>query len=700
MKPFSFYRCEVLSHPLSAVKGVGTKKDETFRLSGFSSVGDLLYYRPRKYIDRSRLDSAQTIETGKVIQIIAIVKSIHEVGYSKKRLEVAVSLPGLVIKIVFFRFSKWLKDYFEAGDTIFFSGKIENYRGIWQMVHPDFEVMGKSNDKQLEQGIVSFYKTTEQMKKTHLDSRALRRVIYDCLEYCQNFFNDPLESKTMTELGLPSLLQSLKQLHFPDSAKNFFRALIRLKTDEIMPLMFLLEYRKMYEKKQKVPKIAFSQDAVVSTKSKFPFELTNGQKSVIDDIITDISSQRLTNRLIQGDVGSGKTAVAFFFVMLFANAGYQSVIMAPTEVLAKQHYMNFMNIAGDEISCALLTGDTKEKQKIKDSILNKQTMVLIGTHALIEDDVTFDRLAFAVIDEQHRFGVDQRLKLIKKSGWDYRPHVIHMTATPIPRTMTQTLYGDLDVSVIDELPPGRQPITTKVVPQNELEKIYKFVEDKLDDGCQAFFIYPLVEEGKTEKLKSAVETALHLTETIFPNKKIGLLHGKMKSSQKETAITDFRNKMVDILVSTTVVEVGVDIPNATIMVIENAERFGLSQLHQLRGRVGRGNKKSYCFVIPSSDIAPDSLNRLEIFAKNSSGFKLSQEDLNLRGPGEFTGIRQSGITEFTFVNLKNDSKLISKVRKFAAYYLGKKTTADKNFITTMQNYLKTEYKDKVIRLEG
>jgi len=702
LNPLAYHYFNDLKQKISVLNGVGSKKEIALRSAGLKDLGSLLFYKPRKYIDRTTLDKKDTLVDGDVVQSIGEVKTVKEIGVGrKKRLIVTVFASDFFIDLAFFRYNKWLKDHFTIDSTIFFTGKLKFYNG-WQLVHPEFEIMANRDEKTLSQGIVPFYRISDNLKQVNIDSRYLRKLIDQAFSLITEKSKDYYPQFLSEKLKTADFFQSLYEIHFPTSRENYFKAQNRMKIDEILPLLFLLAMRKKQQVKEDTFKVDITKKDIDYILSLFPFEFTTGQQSVVGSVIEDINSGKIANRLIQGDVGSGKTAVAFFFMILFSGFGYQSVMMAPTEVLAKQHYYKIKELLfGLNFQIFLLTGSTtaKEKEKIKGIIATGETTIVIGTHALIEDDVVFNNLGFVVVDEQHRFGVDQRLRLIKKNKAGLKPHIIYMTATPIPRTIVQTLYGDLDTSIIDTMPMGRQPITTGIVYENKIEKMYGFIKQELDAGRQAYFIYPLVDDSDKINLKSAIVQAEEMAEVHFKGYSVGLLHGKLKGAEKDRILTEFKEKKFNILVSTTVVEVGVDVPNSTIMVIEHAERFGLSQLHQLRGRVGRGSFKSYCFLIPSPEIADESLIRLQVMEKTSSGFDLSEEDMKLRGPGEFTGIRQSGITEFNYINLVKDVKMISNIRNIVTEYLYL-PSRDEKFIKFVKHYLTKEFKEKVLHLDA
>ncbi len=687
MQPLAYHFFDEFKLPLSTLKGIGTNKELALKSAGIADLGSLLFNKPRKYIDRTTLGKKDSLQDGATIQSIGEVKGVKEMGIGKKkRLIVTVFATDFFIDLTFFRYNNWLKDHFKIGSTLFFTGKLGYFNG-WQIVHPECEIMGSKDDTALIGGIVSFYRISEPLKKIGIDSRAIRSLVNQALNLLEGKIGEYYPQKISQNLKVGDLFSAIKEIHFPTSRENYFKAQNRMKVDEILPLLFLLSMRKKSEEISKFSELNITKKDIDYILSLFPFEFTTGQKGVIFSTLEDIKNGKTSNRLIQGDVGSGKTAVAFFFMILFSGFGYQSVMMAPTEVLAKQHYQKLQEMLfGLNFPIFLLTGSTtaKEKQKIKSIIATGETTIVIGTHALIEDGVEFNNLGFVVVDEQHRFGVEQRLKLIKKNKSNQKPHIIYMTATPIPRTVVQTLYGDLDTSIIDVLPMGRQPITTGVIFEDRQEKMFDFIKSELNAGRQAYFIYPLVDDSEKMNLKSAIMQAEEIAENHLKGYTVGLLHGKLKASEKEQVLKDFKEQKYHALVSTTVVEVGVDVPNATIMVVENAERFGLSQLHQLRGRVGRGSFKSYCFLLPSPTIAEDSLVRLRVMENTTSGFDISEEDMKLRGPGEFTGIKQSGITEFNYINLIKDQNMISNIKEFCLNYLG-----DQDKDTKFLNILKS-----------
>ena len=536
------------------------------------------------------------------------------------------------------------------------------------MLHPEFDKLTESGERDfLHTGrIIPLYPSTDTLTKVGLDSRGFRRVLKIAVKDFTKHFQETLPKEIVARQNLTDLKNAIKHVHFPENKKWLAAARKRLKFDELFYLELMLAYRKrnmeVHRKGIEFLKVGKRTKTLIES---LPFELTDAQKKVIREIRTDMKKSIPMNRLLQGDVGSGKTVVALISILMSIENGYQAALMAPTEILADQHYVTMRKLLKElGIEVALLVGAQKknERKEILKCIKEGKTQIVVGTHALIQEGVEFDRLGLVIIDEQHRFGVMQRATLMEKG---LTPDVLVMTATPIPRTLSMTLYGDLDVSVIDELPPGRKPVKTVWRSDTRRSEVYKYVKSKVDEGAQVYIVFPLIEESEKVDLQAAIDNYEKLQSGLFSNKTVGLLHGRLKSDEKERIMGEFKSGKIQILVSTTVIEVGVDAPNATIMIIENAERFGLPQLHQLRGRVGRGEKKSYCFLIAQYPLSAEAKVRLNTMTETTDGFKIAEVDLKLRGPGEFFGTKQHGLPKLRIADIVKDTELLIKARNEA-----------------------------------
>ena len=644
------------------VKNVGPKRAALLNKMGIECLNDFFYFPPRDYEDRRKVTKIFNAKDGEKVVIIGKIVNYEEVKINKDLtiLNYSVEDDTGIIRITFFN-QIYIKNYLSKGTIAAFYGKIEYTYGVKQMKSPDFQVLNTQDDFQKE--ILPVYPLTAGLTQNII--RNISREVVNQTFFLEEFLpNDFIE-----EFNLLTLKKRLKGLHFPLSFYHKNRALYSLKYEEAILFELAIIYVKLKLKENKKTE---GKQIKGELSNKFidmlNFELTDAQKRCYEEIKNDLTSYYPMNRLLQGDVGSGKTVVSELAVIDVCEAGYQSAIMVPTSVLAKQQ---FNRISKDfeplGLKTELLIGETKENDKIaiKERLKNGEIDVIIGTHAIIQEDVEFKKLGFVVIDEQQRFGVNQRLQLIKKGN---QPDILVMTATPIPRTLAMTFYGDMDVSVLDEMPKGRKPIKTFLVPDSKMNSVYRFVKQELDQNNQIFFIYPLVEESETLDLKNATEMYEKLAH-VFNDYKVGLLHGKLPSSEKNEIMDKFMKKEYNILVATSVVEVGIDVPDATVMVIEHPDRFGLSQLHQLRGRVGRGKKQSYCFLIIDKKINRETRQKLSAFSKTNDGFKVAEIDLQWRGPGKFFGVEQHGIPEFKFLDLIEDFSIISQSRKKVEQFL-------------------------------
>jgi ATP-dependent DNA helicase RecG len=650
-----------LDAKLTVLQGVGPRHAETLGNLGLQTLGDMLYYYPRRYDDYSQLKPIKDLFYGEQITVIGAIQSVHSRpirGGKASIIEVIISDGTAGLRLSFFN-QPWLANRFKAGDAISVSGKVDQYLGRLVMNSPDWEPVEVENLH--TNRIVPVYSLTERVTQ-----KWLRNVMKQVVEYWAPRVADALPESVRSSAGLLSLPQALLQVHFPDSQDKLKAARERLAFDEIFYLQMGVLRQKIDWKSVDARRFPVSDEWMEARLKSLPFTLTGAQQNALKDIRTDLDSGKPMNRLLQGDVGSGKTVVAALAAAMLTANGAQAAIMSPTSILAEQHYRNFTRLlAGEkgilqEGQIRLLVGDTPEPEKevIRAGLTDGSIKIVIGTHAIIEEPVMFQDLQLAVIDEQHRFGVEQRAALRTKGT---NPHLLVMTATPIPRSLALTLYGDLDLSVIDEMPAGRIPVNTYVLRPQERERAFTLLRGQIKDGKQAFIIYPLIEESDKIEARAAVDDYETLSKEVFPDLKMGLLHGRMRPQEKDETMLKFRDRKYDILVSTTVIEVGVDVPNATVMLIEGADRFGLAQLHQLRGRVGRGSDQSYCLLIPTHEDAAEN-ERLRAMSESNDGFVLAEKDLQQRGPGEFLGTRQSGYSSGLRMASIMDVKLIEKAR--------------------------------------
>lgn len=647
-----------LDAKLTVLQGVGPRNAESLAKLGMITLGDMLYYFPRRYDDYSQLKPIKELFYGEQVTVIGTIDSVHSRpirGGKASIIEVIISDGTGGLRLSYFN-QPWLANRFKKGDAISVSGKIDQYLGRLVMNSPDWEPI--EVESLHTNRIVPVYSLTERITQ-----KWLRNLMNQVITYWAPAVVDALPESVRSSAGVMPLSEALLQVHFPESQDKLEAARKRLAFDEIFYLQMGVLQQKRDWKSVDARRFTIPDESLDSLKNSLPFTLTSAQQNAVNDIRADLDSGKPMNRLLQGDVGSGKTVVAALAAAMITSNGAQAAIMAPTSILAEQHYQSFVKMLKDVLKpeeIRLLVGDTpeSEKEEIRNGLANNTIKIVIGTHAVIEGPVQFAELQFAVIDEQHRFGVEQRANLRNKGT---NPHLLVMTATPIPRSLALTLYGDLDLSIMDELPAGRQPINTFVLRPQERERAFTLLRGQLDDGKQAFIIYPLIEESEKIDARAAIDDYETLSKEVFPNRKLGLLHGKMRPAEKDETMLKFRDRKYDILVSTTVVEVGVDVPNATVMLIEGADRFGLAQLHQLRGRVGRGSDQSYCLLIPTHEDKAEN-ERLQAMAESNDGFFLAEKDLQIRGPGEFLGTRQSGYASSLRMASIIDVKLIEKAR--------------------------------------
>lgn len=654
---------------ITYLPGVGPKKAEILQKeAGISSYEDLLFYFPYKYIDRSRFYKVAEISGNMpYIQLKGQILYFDTLGEGRSKRLVGKFSDGTgVIDLVWFKGLNYVTDKYRPNTEYIVFGKPTEFGHTYNIPHPDIDSIEQAD--QVAKGLTPFYNTSEKMKKSFLNSRAIQNLQYTLLSWLNWELPETLSPDVLGRIRMMPMKEAMRNIHFPESAAKLRDAQLRLKFDELffiqLNILRTASMRKLKLRGIVFPTVGHAFNTFY--KDYLPFELTNAQKRVVREIRMDMGSGRQMNRLLQGDVGSGKTLVGLLSMLLAIDNHCQACMMAPTEILATQHYATVMDFLKDmDIKVALLTGSTKkkEREKILPAIASGEIQIVIGTHALIEETVVFSSLGLAIIDEQHRFGVEQRSRLWMKSA--VVPHVLVMTATPIPRTLAMTLYGDLDVSVIDELPPGRKPIQTLHRYDNKKAQLYDFLRKEIRKGRQVYVVYPLIEGSEKLDYKD-LEAGFETFKEVFPEYKVCMVHGRMKAADKEAEMQKFISGEAQILMATTVIEVGVNVPNASVMVIESAERFGLSQLHQLRGRVGRGAEQSYCILVSSYKLSNDTRKRLEIMVNSTNGFEIAEADLRLRGHGDLEGTRQSGEgVDLKIANLAADGQILQYARDIA-----------------------------------
>ena len=660
---------DITTRDIKYLQGVGPQRATMLNKElNIFSLHDLLYYFPYKYVDRSRLYYIHEIDGNMpYIQLKGQILSFETIGEGRQRRLIAHFSDGTgVVDLVWFQGVKYLIGKYKVHEEYIVFGKPTVFNGRINIAHPDID---QAKDLTLStMGLQPYYNTTEKMKRAGLNSHALEKLMKNAFGLLQGEFSETLSWKIVKENHLMSLDEALRNIHFPQNPEKLRRAQYRLKFEELFYVQLnILRYTK--DRQRKYRGLVFGRVGEVFNTfylQNLPFQLTGAQKRVVKEIRKDMGSGRQMNRLLQGDVGSGKTLVALMSMLIALDNEYQACMMAPTEILAAQHYETIKQLLfGMNVRVELLMGSVKGKKReeILKGLLTGEIQILIGTHAVLEDSVGFSSLGMVVIDEQHRFGVAQRAKLWTKNV--NPPHVLVMTATPIPRTLAMTLYGDLDVSVIDELPPGRKPIQTIHQFDNRRTSLYAGIRKQIDEGRQVYIVYPLIKESEKMDIKNLEEGYMQICKE-FPDCQISKVHGQMKPSDKDAEMQRFVNGETQIMVATTVIEVGVNVPNASVMVIENAERFGLSQLHQLRGRVGRGAEQSYCILVTSYKLSEDTRKRLEIMVQTNDGFEIAEADLKLRGPGDLEGTQQSGVAfDLKIADIARDGQLLQHVREVA-----------------------------------
>ena len=653
----------ILDRDIKYLPGIGEKRAALLdKELGIRTFRDMLYTFPYRYIDRSRVYSISEIDSSMAyIQLRGRIIRTSTAGTGKgARLIATLRDDSGTIDLVFFKGVKWIQDKLSPNREYIVFGKPSLFNGGWNMVHPELDPVGESGASSWPSTLIGIYSSTDKLRNNGISIKVFARFQQTLQQKIAGAVQETLPQEVLSSQKLPSLAFALANIHFPKDMRSLEAARYRLKFEEL----FFLQLSLLRQKN-----VRMSGASGILFHSRLPYELTGAQKRVIKEIRRDTVSGKQMNRLLQGDVGSGKTMVALLTALIAVDNGYQACVMAPTEVLAVQHFRNFeRSLAGSEVRVALLTGSTKakERREIDEGLRSGEIDILIGTHAVIEDNVVFSRLGFVVIDEQHRFGVDQRARLRLKASEP--PHILVMTATPIPRTLAMTLYGDLDVSVIDELPPGRKPVQTIHVTEGQRFKMYDFIKSEIRKGRQAFIVYPLIKESEKldyQNLEQGYNTVVDYFKA--PEFVTAVVHGQQKNEDKAFDMKLFADGKADILVATSVIEVGVDVPNASVMVIESAERFGLSQLHQLRGRVGRGAEKSYCLLMTGYKLSEDSRKRIELMCSTNDGFELAEADLRMRGPGDMEGTRQSGLAfDLRIADLGKDSPILNQARAAAS----------------------------------
>ena len=686
---------DALKQKIEFIKGVGPQKASLLNSEvGIYNLFDMVQYFPFRYEDRSKIEKLGNVNEESVdgVYLVKIISKKTTKKFRSKNLKVKVKDSTGYAELVWLKGVDWVEDKMVVGKKYLIFGKPKVYKNTISFIHPETNEQQKTT-----LGIRPVYPTTEKLKRGFINNRFFNKIIGGVLKKVIPNIKENLSQKITKKAGIISRSEALQNIHLPKNKEMILSAKKRLKFEELFFLQLqILQLKK--NRLQAFPGYIFNKKNHINKfyKNHMPFELTSAQKRVVKECYENMCSGKQMNRLIQGDVGSGKTIVAFLCMLFPIESNSQVALMAPTEVLAEQHFKSIYNQAKKlNLSVALLTGSTKPKDR--ELLLNKlskgEINILIGTHALIEERVKFKQLGLVVIDEQHKFGVAQRAKLWSKKE-KYYPHILVMTATPIPRTLALTLYGDLDVSVIDELPKGRKKIITSHRNDNSRLKVLNFIKETINSGSQVYVVYPLIEESEKKDHKDLMDGYESLKK-YFPNTQIGVLHGRMKSENKDYEMTRFLEAKTKILVSTTVIEVGVDVPNASVIIIESAERFGLSQLHQLRGRVGRGEKQSYCILMTKYDLSSESKERVQAMVNSSDGFKIANVDLKLRGPGNMMGTKQSGLLELRFTNLAEDFDTIKETREAAIELIEEDAEIKKPNNIMIRSYLKSNIKSNI-----
>ena len=696
-----------LQTPIVYLKGVGPNRAELLLAElGITSFEDLLQLYPNRYLDKTQYYKiSQLKNSGADVQILGKIVNLKTVEQKRgKRLVATFKDETGQMELVWFRSHKWIRENLKLNEPYVIYGKLNKYGAVFSMPHPEMELL-KDHKAGLKIAMQPIYPSTEKLSNSGITNRVVSKLIQQLFIETKNQFQESLSKSLVEELKLISKSEALFNIHFPRNQESLAKAQFRLKFEELFYVQLQLLNKKAV-RKQKIKGLVFDQVGTKFNqffKEQLPFELTNAQKRVIKEIRNDLGSSAQMNRLLQGDVGSGKTIVALMCMLLAIDNGYQTCLMAPTEILANQHYNGLKELLGEmDITIEILTGSVKKSARkgIHEGLENGEINIIVGTHALLEDKVQFKNLGLAVIDEQHRFGVAQRSKLWSKGNPDsgaIPPHILVMTATPIPRTLAMSLYGDLDISVIDELPPGRKPIKTVHRYDANRLKIFRFIRDEIKKGRQIYVVYPLIQESEALDYKDLMDGYESIARDFpLPDYQISIVHGKMKPEDKDYEMNRFVKGETQIMVATTVIEVGVNVPNASVMIIESAERFGLSQLHQLRGRVGRGAEQSFCILMTSHKLSSDAKTRLETMVGTNDGFEIAEVDLKLRGPGDLMGTQQSGLLNLKIADIVKDNQILKTARYYAIQFLkDDPKIAKQENLPIRQTYIKLT-KDKAI----
>jgi ATP-dependent DNA helicase RecG len=679
--------------PIQYLPGVGPSRAKLFEKLGLNTVHDILYFFPRDYLDISTIDPIPSLRVGEKATILGRVvrKKVQRTRRGMSNLVLFVEDRSGAVECVWFN-QPFREKEFRTGDILLLHGDVRLYNRPqlhpkeWNILQEDVMELDDVNA-----GLIPIYPATQG-----LSYKFIRRVVRRALELAGDRIEETLPEEILRLFSFPELGAAIRQMHFPDDFSSQENARRRIVFEEFFYLQLILALRHTFRKRQGEGIEFKPVNTLVTPLYKgLPFQLTDAQKRVIREIFEDMGSPLAMNRLLQGDVGSGKTIVSLFTMLRAVENGYQAALMAPTEILAEQHRRKLtVLLAGLDVRLECLTGslEPKEKERIQDAVAAGDVPLVVGTHALIQEAVSFNNLGVVIVDEQHRFGVSQRVSLMEKGK---NPDCLVMTATPIPRSLALTLYGDLDLSIIDEMPPGREPVVTRIIDEERRDRLYKFIRDRVGEGERVFVVFPLVEESDKLDLKDAMTWEKKYRDEIFPDLRVGLVHGRLKGGEKDEIMRQFEAGNLDILVSTTVIEVGVDMPEASIMVVEHAERFGLSQLHQLRGRVGRGDRKSYCMLFVSDDVSSRSIERLNVLEKTNDGFRVAEEDLRIRGPGEFLGTRQHGVPELRIASLVDDRVELDLARREAFRIIRGDPGLKKTENNVILKELSKRYRDKV-----
>ncbi len=674
---------------------LSTNRLKALKSAGIETPSDLINFFPRRYLDRTTVLPIHSLKgQGEEVTVVGKVKNINTVGYGrKKRLEVLISDGTVSMKGVWFKGVSYMEKYFKKGETVAFFGKAKRYGRSVTIAHPDIDKLDDTKETEKIARIMPIYPGSKYFSNTYITSKLIGKWMKVALKNTQ--LKEFLPAPPVQKYKLPRRKEAFRMIHFPNSQKEHKRALARFKFEELF--LFQLSMARIKGDIQKPQRgLVFSNPGNYTSQffnEYIPFELTKAQRNALSDIKKDVRSGNQMNRLLQGDVGSGKTIVAIGAILMALDNGYQTAFMAPTEILAEQHYRTLRQLLEPlDINIHLLVGN--QKAALRNDILsateNGKCQIAVGTHAIIQDKVNFNNLGLAVIDEQHRFGVKQRAEILQKGS---HPHVLVMSATPIPRSLAMTFYSDLDISIMDELPGGRKPVKTAVRNENTRSDIYIFLDKILQGGGQAYIVYPLVEESEKIDLKDAT-MGYEKIKKQFPNYKAGLMHGRMKSEEKGNVMQQFINNELQILVSTTVIEVGVDVANASLIIVEHAERFGLSQLHQLRGRIGRGSRQSYCILMTGTKISREAKFRLKKMTETNDGFKIAEADLRLRGPGDFLGTKQSGLPDFKVADIIEDASILQHAKQEAWKIMGEDPDLEKQAHQALKKVFTPYFKER------